>query len=356
MGPTAIKTGKNALLIYQGQAVELAACECAARPWAGDSSMVVSEVGPRCRCGCVLHLAPTARLLAGSARACPARSFWLLQAEEGLVVRLRFEAVRLPCAGQALRARDGDSLGAPLLASWDGPDSSALIGDVETTTDGTGAVEIAGGRHILVELRSGDTSDRCAGGFLAHASQIEPIRNVSAAWASVSASAGAWMRAGGGARAAALALAAAAALAALGLALHSARRTQNYRRAADKESLTDSDVRAAALKMAAAVVLVALMLALHSARRTQNYRRAADKESLTDSDVRAAALKMAAAVVLVALRLALHSDCRTQNYRRAADKESLTDSDGKTTDCSVYWVLDPRVACTPVSASAGGSA
>lgn len=46
---------------------------------------------------------------------------------------------------------------------------------------------------------------------------------------------------GGGARAAAMALAAAAALAALGLALHSARRTQNYRRAADKESLTDSD-------------------------------------------------------------------------------------------------------------------
>lgn len=43
------------------------------------------------------------------------------------MVRLRFEAVRLPCAGQALRARDGDSLGSPLLASWDGPDSSAVV-------------------------------------------------------------------------------------------------------------------------------------------------------------------------------------------------------------------------------------
>ncbi|XP_050563379.1 uncharacterized protein LOC118276239 isoform X2 [Spodoptera frugiperda] len=235
----------------EGQAVELAACECAAQPWAGDSSMVVAEVGARCRCGCVLHLAPTARLLAGSARACPARSFWLLRAEEGLVVRLRMEAVRLPCAGQSLRARDGDSLGSPLLASWDGPDSTAVTsGDVETTTDGSGVMEIAGGRHILVELRSGDTSDRCAGGFLAHATQIEPIRNASAAWASVSG--GMWWRGGSGAREAAVALAAAAALAALCLALHSAHRTRAYQRAADKESLTDSDACSASLELGGA--------------------------------------------------------------------------------------------------------
>ncbi|XP_046977683.1 uncharacterized protein LOC124543504 [Vanessa cardui] len=234
----------------EGQAVELAACECTARPWAGDSSMVVAEIGARCRCGCVLHLAPAARLLAGSARACPARSFWLLQAEEGLAVRLRFEAVKLPCTGQALRARDGDSLGSPLLASWDGPDSSAVADEVETTTDSGGVVEIAGGRHILVELRSGDTNERCAGGFLAHASQIEPIRNASAAWASVSG--GAWWRGGGGARAAAAALAAFAALAALALAAHSAHRTRAYQRAADKESLTDSDACSASLELGGA--------------------------------------------------------------------------------------------------------
>ncbi|KAL4709558.1 hypothetical protein ACJJTC_007289 [Scirpophaga incertulas] len=232
-----------------GEAVELEACECTARPWAGDSSVVVAEVGARCRCGCVLHLAPSARLLAGSARACPSRSFWLLQAEEGLVVRLRMESVRLPCAGQALRARDGDSLGAPLLASWDGPDSSAAVGDVETTTDSTGVMEIAGGRHILVELRSADTSERCAGGFLAHASQMEPIRNASAAWAVVSGAT--WWRGGGGARGAVVALAALTALAALCLALHSAHRTRAYQRAADKESLTDSDACSASLEMAA---------------------------------------------------------------------------------------------------------
>ncbi|KAF9801997.1 hypothetical protein SFRURICE_004248 [Spodoptera frugiperda] len=172
-------------------------------------------------------------------------------AEEGLVVRLRMEAVRLPCAGQSLRARDGDSLGSPLLASWDGPDSTAVTsGDVETTTDGSGVMEIAGGRHILVELRSGDTSDRCAGGFLAHATQIEPIRNASAAWASVSG--GMWWRGGSGAREAAVALAAAAALAALCLALHSAHRTRAYQRAADKESLTDSDACSASLELGGA--------------------------------------------------------------------------------------------------------
>ncbi|XP_045490456.1 uncharacterized protein LOC111002106 [Pieris rapae] len=233
----------------EGQAVELAACECSARPWAGDSSMVVAEIGARCRCGCVLHLAPIARLLAGSARACPARSFWLLQAEEGLTVRVRFEAVRLPCAGQSLRARDGDSLGSPLLASWDGPDTSAVSSEVEMTTDSSGMVEITGGRHILVELRSNDVSERCAGGFLAHATQSEPIRNASAAWASVATVA--WWRGGGGARAAAAALAALAALAAILLALHSAHRTRAYQRAADKESLTDSDACSASLEMGA---------------------------------------------------------------------------------------------------------
>lgn len=46
------------------------------------------------------------------------------------------------------------------------------VGDVETTTDSSGVMEIAGGRHILVELRSGETSERCAGGFLAHAMQV----------------------------------------------------------------------------------------------------------------------------------------------------------------------------------------
>lgn len=45
-------------------------------------------------------------------------------------------------------------------------------GDVETTTDSGGVIEIAGGRHVLVELKSGDTSEKCVGGFLGHAIQV----------------------------------------------------------------------------------------------------------------------------------------------------------------------------------------
>ncbi|CAG9787591.1 unnamed protein product [Diatraea saccharalis] len=78
----------------------------------------------------------------------------------------------------------------------------------------------------------------------------EPIRNASAAWAVVSSAT--WWRGGGGARGAAVALAAIAALAALCLALHSAHRTRAYQRAADKESLTDSDACSASLEMGAA--------------------------------------------------------------------------------------------------------
>ncbi|GBP14291.1 hypothetical protein EVAR_71354_1, partial [Eumeta japonica] len=170
-------------------------------------------------------------------------------AEEGLVVRLRMEAVRLPCAGQALRARDGDSLAAPLLASWDGPDSNSMIPE-RNTGRVEGPLELEGGRHILVESISSNTSEYCAGGFLAHAMQMETIRNASVAWASTGGAG--WWISGGSARAAVLALAASAALAALSLALHSAHRTRAYQRAADKESLTDSDACSASLELGAA--------------------------------------------------------------------------------------------------------
>lgn len=46
---------------------------------------------------------------------------------------------------------------------------------METTTDSGGIMEISGGRHILVELQSGDQTERCSGGFLAHATQIGKI-------------------------------------------------------------------------------------------------------------------------------------------------------------------------------------
>lgn len=51
------------------------------------------------------------------------------------------------------------------------------VEEYETTTT-SGVVEVVGGRHVLVELRSGDPGDGgdlCAGGFLAHATQIGEI-------------------------------------------------------------------------------------------------------------------------------------------------------------------------------------
>lgn len=42
---------------------------------------VEAEVGPYCRCGCVVHLgqAKPKRLLATSSQSCPGRTFWLIQ-------------------------------------------------------------------------------------------------------------------------------------------------------------------------------------------------------------------------------------------------------------------------------------
>lgn len=42
---------------------------------------VEAEVGPYCRCGCVVHLGYTKprRLLATSSQSCPGRTFWQIQ-------------------------------------------------------------------------------------------------------------------------------------------------------------------------------------------------------------------------------------------------------------------------------------
>lgn len=46
-----------------------------------DRPEVLAEVGPGCRCGCVVHLgqAKPRRLLATSSQSCPGRTFWLIQ-------------------------------------------------------------------------------------------------------------------------------------------------------------------------------------------------------------------------------------------------------------------------------------
>lgn len=46
-----------------------------------DRPEILAEVGPGCRCGCVVHLgqAKPRRLLATSSHSCPGRTFWLIQ-------------------------------------------------------------------------------------------------------------------------------------------------------------------------------------------------------------------------------------------------------------------------------------
>lgn len=46
-----------------------------------DRPEVKAEIGPGCRCGCVVHLGQSKprRLVATSSQSCPGRTFWLIQ-------------------------------------------------------------------------------------------------------------------------------------------------------------------------------------------------------------------------------------------------------------------------------------
>lgn len=46
-----------------------------------DRPEVKAEVGPGCRCGCIVHLGTgkSRRLIAASSHSCPGRTFWLIQ-------------------------------------------------------------------------------------------------------------------------------------------------------------------------------------------------------------------------------------------------------------------------------------
>ncbi|XP_017775966.1 PREDICTED: uncharacterized protein LOC108562210 isoform X2 [Nicrophorus vespilloides] len=134
---------------------------------------VQAEVGPYCRCGCVVHLgqAKPKRLLATSSQSCPGRTFWLIQADEEYIIEFRVEQFHLPCGTQWLKIRDGSSLSATLLAD--------LTGDPESTP----AVVNSTCSSLLLEFYSDEISTSnqfCGGGFLAHATQLRKDRNLTA--------------------------------------------------------------------------------------------------------------------------------------------------------------------------------
>ncbi|XP_014253828.1 uncharacterized protein LOC106669079 isoform X2 [Cimex lectularius] len=130
-----------------------------------DRPEVKAEIGPGCRCGCIVHLGTgkTRRLIAASSHSCPGRTFWLIQTERNRSVRLSMEQFRLPCFSQSLKIRDGDSSSAKLLGKLSG--TPLEVREIVSSSS-----------SLLIEFNAGDditSGDECSGGFLAHASQID---------------------------------------------------------------------------------------------------------------------------------------------------------------------------------------
>lgn len=84
------------------------------------------------------------------------------QTEPGSVVKLHFDQTKFPCSGQYVRARDGDSLSAELLAD--------VAIDKNTPESGT---VMSTAQSLLLEFFSDEITvarASCSGGFLAHVS------------------------------------------------------------------------------------------------------------------------------------------------------------------------------------------
>lgn len=133
---------------------------------AAERPEVTAEVGTKCRCGCVVNLVnqTSRRILAASTQACPGRSFWLIESAPESVVRLHLDQTKFPCPGQYVRARDGDSLSAELLAD--------VACDKNAPESGT---VVSSESSMLLEFFSDEMTaagESCIGGFLAHASTL----------------------------------------------------------------------------------------------------------------------------------------------------------------------------------------
>ncbi|CAH0553889.1 unnamed protein product [Brassicogethes aeneus] len=170
----------------EGKAVETEKCavslgnnwECfyggsvSASDMAAEIPEVQAEVGPYCRCGCVVHLghAKPKRLLATSSQSCPGRTFWLIQSDQNNIIQFKVEQFHLPCGTQWLKIRDGSSLSSNLLTHLTGVPRTT-----PTTVNSTGP-------NLLLEFFSDESAamgQMCGGGFLAQASQMSYRTNIS---------------------------------------------------------------------------------------------------------------------------------------------------------------------------------
>uniref|UniRef100_A0A182R148 CUB domain-containing protein n=1 Tax=Anopheles farauti TaxID=69004 RepID=A0A182R148_9DIPT len=131
---------------------------------------VNTEIGPGCRCGCVIHMGMVKpkRLLGSSSHSCPDRSLWLIKGDDGCRVRMSIDFHKFPCDGQWLKIRDGDSVADELLLQF-GADRSA---------EPAGTMAEATGNMLLVEFFSRKTDqydEACNAGFLGQAEQIKLV-------------------------------------------------------------------------------------------------------------------------------------------------------------------------------------
>ncbi|XP_002040631.2 uncharacterized protein LOC6616267 [Drosophila sechellia] len=140
-----------------------------------NSTEVNQEIGPGCRCGCIVHLGSSKpkRIIAGATQSCPGRSFWLIQVDGEESISLALSFLRLPCATQYIKVRDGPSLSSTLLVELNGGGLILKGAGVPVVVDSTGG-------QLLVEFSAGDgqagnatqeASAACTGGFMANVQQ-----------------------------------------------------------------------------------------------------------------------------------------------------------------------------------------
>ncbi|XP_036326981.1 uncharacterized protein LOC118739644 isoform X2 [Rhagoletis pomonella] len=162
---------------------------------AANRTEVSQEIGPGCRCGCIVHLgsSKSKRILAGATQSCPGRSFWLIQVdgEENIALSLNF--LRLPCPAQYIKVRDGPSLSSTLLIELNGGSNLNMPTQIESSgaqlllefyageasevavalnknnNNQTGDGRVGGG---IGDVVGGSVNAACTGGFLANVEQI----------------------------------------------------------------------------------------------------------------------------------------------------------------------------------------
>ncbi|XP_043647981.1 uncharacterized protein LOC122616553 [Drosophila teissieri] len=146
-----------------------------------NSTEVSQEIGPGCRCGCIVHLGSSKpkRIIAGATQSCPGRSFWLIQVDGEETISLALSFLRLPCASQYIKVRDGPSLSSTLLVELNGGGLILKGAGVPVAVDSTGG-------QLLVEFSAGDgqagnatqeATAACTGGFMANVQQQLAIRS-----------------------------------------------------------------------------------------------------------------------------------------------------------------------------------